>query len=152
MKVYIASSFSLIPKVLKVEKALEDAGFTVLCKWWTGLDHIVGEQQSLRNFGDVADPDSFYSQPACKTASDRDIAGVKEADFLVFVADDKPRAYNGANIELGIAIGADKTCFSVGVLENSALYHRVIKCKDIDDLLRRINSHSGINKHAGWRS
>ena len=139
-KVYIASSFSLIHKVREVEKALEDAGYTVLCKWWTGLDFIPGEGRSLKEKAQTVTPQEFYSSPGAKTAFERDFKAVKDADFLVFVADDEPRKYNGANVEYGIAVGDGKPCFSLGRLENSAMYYAFIKCYSIPDLLTMIKN------------
>lgn len=138
MKVYIASSFKLKEKVVAVEKALEALGYTVLCKWWTGLDYIAGEGRTLNEKSDVVSNEEFYSSPGCATAFKRDYAAVKDADFFVLVAGETPRPFNGANIELGIAIGDNKPCFSVGKLDNSALYYPVTKCSDIPDLLTKI--------------
>jgi len=137
-KAYIASSFKLADKVREVEHLLEKAGYTVICKWWTGLDYIPGEGRTLNQKSDLVSNAEFYSSPGCETAFKRDFSAVKECDFFVLVAGDVPRPFNGANIELGIAIGADKFCFSVGVLDNSALYYPVIKCKDNIELLSQI--------------
>jgi len=137
-KAYIASSFKLSDKVREVSRLLEEAGFEVICKWWTGLDYIPGEGRTLNQKSDLVSNAEFYSSPGCETAFKRDFAAVKECDFFVLVAGDTPRPFNGANIELGIAIGADKFCFSVGVLDNSALYYPVIKCKDNVELLAQI--------------
>ena len=54
------------------------------------------------------------------------------------VAADEPRYYTGANVELGIAIGAFKRCMSVGRLRNSALYWSVYRAKDMDDVLETL--------------
>ena len=140
LKVYIASSFSLKDKVVAVEKALETSGYNVLCKWWTGLDYIPWERRTLKDYAKDASVEEFYSHPGCANAFKRDFQGVKDADFLVFVADDAIRKYNGANIELGIALGDNKPCFSIGKLENSALYYPVVKCSSIDELLTKIPS------------
>lgn len=139
MKAYIASSFKLKDKVVQVEQALEKSGFTVLCKWWTGLDYIPSEHRTLNEKSDLVSNDEFYSSPGCATAFKRDFAAVKEADFFVLVAGETPRAFNGANIELGIAIGDGKPCFSVGVLDNSALYYPLVKCADVGGLLAKIS-------------
>lgn len=127
MKIYIASSFSLIPKVEYACKILEDAEHEVLVKWWTRLD--------LKKKFAPLNPEAFYSEPECANAYERDFNGVMECDVFLFVADDKPRAYNGANVELGIALGNSKRCLSIGRLANSALYWPVYRCKDMDEVL-----------------
>jgi nucleoside 2-deoxyribosyltransferase len=131
MKAYIASSFGLVPKVERVAAMLEDMGHTITVKWWLPQD---------RKFKDLLGPktpEEFYAHPKCRFFFERDFKGVKDADILVFVADDVPRAYNGANVELGIALGDGKICFSVGRLDNSALYWLVVKCQS-DAELRQI--------------
>ena len=138
MKVYIASSFSLLFKIREVEQVLENAGFTVICKWWTGLDFIPSERKTLKEYAKHANSSDFYSHSSCKSAYERDFQSVKDADIFIFVADDVARAYNGANIELGIALGDNKPCFSIGKLENSALYYPVVKCLDSRELLTKL--------------
>jgi hypothetical protein len=134
MKAYIASSFNLKPKIEQVEQFLEQRGITVICKWWTGLDYIPHEQRTLKDKAKDVSPAEFYSSQGCKTAFERDFNAVKEADFLVFVAADYPRKYNGGNVELGIALGDGKPCFSIGTLENSAMYYKVRQCKNLETL------------------
>ena len=84
--------------------------------------------------------EEFYAEPENTFAFNRDFEGVKESDFFLFVADDVPRSYNGANVELGIALGDHKPCFSIGTLQKSALYTPVIKCKSLPELLSRLKS------------
>ena len=127
VKIYIASSFSLIPRIEEVVKVLEDAGHEIMVKWWTRYD--------LKKKFEVLDPDDFYAEPECAYAYERDFNGVMECDVLLFVADDKPRYYTGANVELGIALGNTIRCMSVGRLRNSALYYNVYRAKDMDDVL-----------------
>lgn len=130
MKIYIASSFSLIPRVEKVCEILEEAGHEVLVKWWTRLD--------LKKKFDVLEPDDFYEEPECGIAYERDFNGVMACDVLLFVADDKPRYYTGANVELGIALGNSKRCMSIGKLRNSALYWNIYRAKDMNDVLETL--------------
>ena len=130
MKIYIASSFNLIPKIEEVCSLLEGAGHEVLVKWWTRLD--------LKKKFEVLDPDDFYAEPECANAYERDFNGVMLCDVLLFVADAKPRYYTGANIELGIALGNSIRCMSVGSLRNSALYYNVYRAKDMHDVLETL--------------
>ncbi len=134
MKIYIASSFTLIPKVEKVAQILEEAGYEIPVKWWSRLD-------LKKKFSTLTD-EEFYNEPENQFAFNRDFEGVKESEFFLFVADDTPRSYNGANVELGIALGDGKLCFSIGNLQKSALYTPVIKCKSIPELLARLKSSS----------
>ena len=139
MKFYVASSFTLIEKVEKVVKALELAGHTITVKWWDREYHIEGEglvntQVLKKRFNELQQND-FYSKPETKFSFESDFKGVIEADVFLFVADDTPRKYNGANVELGIALANYKLCLSVGVLENSVLYYPIEKFKEIDEVL-----------------
>lgn len=142
MKFYIASSFSLIPKVVDVEEALEEAGHSITTKWWkraylVPFEGLVQTTELKKRYDSLA-PTEFYLKPECEISYDLDFKGVKDAEALVFVADDAPRAYNGANVELGIALGDKKPCLSIGALQNSVLYHPVIKCSNIQELLSQI--------------
>lgn len=142
--VYIASSFKLKDRVVVVEKALEDAGYVIHCKWWNNLDYIPSENRTLNEKSDVVSNEEFYSSPGCETAFKRDIHAVFESQVFVLVCGDTPRAFNGANIELGIAIGRGERnvkCFSIGKLDNSALYYPVKRCLGIEDLLWNINEY-----------
>ena len=130
MKIYIASSFSLIPKIEAVCKALEDAGHDVLVKWWTRIE--------LKNQFKVLSRDEFYDEPECKNAYERDLEGVMSCKVLLFVADDEIRHYNGANVELGMALGNNKRCIVLGNLQNSAMYYPVYWAKDMNDVLENL--------------
>ena len=132
MKIYIASSFNLISKVERIAHTLEKEGYEIPVKWWTRLD-------LKKKFEGMTD-EEFYAEPENQFAYNRDFAGVKESEVFLFVADDIPRSYNGANVELGIALGDHKPCFSIGNLQKSALYTPVIKCKSILELLTRLQN------------
>lgn len=109
---------------------LEREGHEILVKWWTRLD--------LKKKLAPLDPDAFYRNPECAYAYERDFNGVMDCDVFLFVADDTPRAYNGANVELGIALGNSKRALSIGRLANSALYWPVYRCKDMDEVLEML--------------
>ncbi len=127
MKIYIASSFKLVDKVKEVVKALEEDGHVITVRWWERLE--------LKHKFAPLSPFEFYAEPECRYAYNRDRLGIQEADALVFVADDEPRPYNGANVELGMADAWGKPCYSVGRLENSAMYFNVTRCESIGHLL-----------------
>jgi nucleoside 2-deoxyribosyltransferase len=130
MKIYLASSFSLIPKIKRVVELLELFEIGITVRWWERL-------QLKMEFAKLS-PEEFYAHPECKFAFERDYLGIQEADAVVLVADDTPRRYNGANIEVGIAYALGKPVFSVGVLENSAMYYKVKRCSDISGLIEEL--------------
>lgn len=142
MKVYLASSFKLIEKVKKVCTVLEAWNHEITEKWWDRPYQVesLGEihTSDLKKIYDGLEPDEFYSKPETRMSFDLDYIGVIEADALVLVADSKPRKYNGANIELGIALGAGIPCYYMGVLENSVLYYPVVKCHSYQELLSNL--------------
>jgi nucleoside 2-deoxyribosyltransferase len=127
MKVYIASSFSLIPKIEMVAAILETYEIEITVKWWKRI-------QLKMEFAKLS-PEEFYAHPECKFAFERDYMGIQEADAVVLVADETPRRYNGANVEVGIAYALGKPVFSFGALENSAMYYKVKRCDNTDILL-----------------
>ena len=130
MKIYIASSFSLIDKVETMCKALEEVGYEVLVKWWTRKDL---KQKFL-----VLSPDDFYNEPESKIAFERDLQGVKDCDAVVFVAGDRIIPFSGASVEIGMAFALDKPVYSIGVFKNSAMYYRINRCKDIQEILTKL--------------
>lgn len=130
MKVYIASSFELIKTVDIVAQYLEARGHTITVKWWATDGFNMHDKKA-----ESSPPEEFYSDPVCKMIFNRDLTGVQDCDAFVIVADmHTPRAYNGANIELGIAIEAGKPCYSLGKLARCALYHPVIQCRALSEL------------------
>ncbi len=126
MKFYLASSFKLIEKVKEVCKAIEGYGHSVTVKWWSREYDIPNEGKVkttiLKERYEELDPDDFYNRPETKRSYLDDFKGVIDADFFIFVADEIPRKYNGANVELGIALANIIPCFSIGNLELSPLY------------------------------
>jgi len=137
VKVYLASSFGMVPIVEIVADYLEKLGHTISVKWWSvdGFD--------MRDKKADHTSDSFYKDDVCRLIFNRDLNGVSESDVLVIVAGDIPKMFNGANVEYGIALALGKPCFSIGTLENSAMYYPITKCKTLSELaeaLRRQES------------
>lgn len=162
MRVYLASSFDLIERVQEVATALEEAGHTITVKWWDRVYDIPGEgrvpTRELKARDEGLDDLAFYSRPETRKSSEDDIQGVLDSDVLILVADEKPRKFNGANIELGIAIGVNlilqlqaltggpyrcyglyapgpKLILSLGRLEISPLYLPVKRCQALEEVL-----------------
>jgi hypothetical protein len=139
VKIYIASSFSLTEKVAQLAKVLESYGHTITVRWWDRSFDVEGEgqvhTQELKARYEELEPEEFYRKPGAYTAFITDFMGVKEAEALVFVAAEQPRKYNGATVELGIALGDNKPCFSLGNLEKSVLFYPVQRCRSPQDLV-----------------
>lgn len=138
MKLYLASSFTLIERVERASNYLEKEGHKITVKWWSRKYNIDGEREVcttiLKKENDLLDIEEFYKTPECKYSFESDLKGVKDADAFIFIADHNPRSYNGANVELGIAIGDNKPCFVLGNLTKSVLYYPVVRCKSLHDL------------------
>ena len=132
MKIYLASSFDLVPVVQSVADYLEARGHTIVVKWWSkdGFD--------MRDKKIDKTSRKFYEDPVCRLIFERDLAGVKHADAFVLVCGDTPRKFNGANVEYGIAIALGKPCYSIGALDNSAMYHPITQCKTVRGLVSHI--------------
>ena len=146
MNIYIASSFSLIPKVEALEKRLEEKGHKITVKWWKRIYQntdlgTVDTQQLKKEYEDL-EPDIFYSKPETRSSYLEDLKGIEDADAFIFVASDIPRNYGGANIELGYALASGLLCLSLGKLENSALYFDVIRCSDHEEIIKILGDNS----------
>lgn len=143
--VYLASSFALIPRVKEVAEALEKEGYTITCKWWERIyqttDLGAKETTELKKLYNNLSPEEYYKKPETKLSFEADLNGICMADFLVFVADEQPRPFNGANVELGIAISQIKDRFVYGRLANSAMYVGTHFCDSIDELLKKIRMY-----------
>ncbi len=142
MRIYIASSFSLLDQVKAVAEVLEREGHLITVKWWDRKYDIPGERGvhtvELKKRYNGLKPDEFYSKHETWFSYWSDFQGVRNADAFVFVADDEPRKYNGAAVELGIALGDKKPCYLLGCLENSVLFAPLIRCKNPQELLIRL--------------
>lgn len=142
MKFYLASSFDLIEKVQEVCEAIEGYGHSITVKWWSREYDIPNEGKVktsiLKKRYEKLDPDEFYSRPETRRSYLDDFKGVVNADVFIFVADEIPRKYNGANVELGIALANNIICFSIGNLETSPLYYDVLRRNSIEDILKEL--------------
>lgn len=129
MKIYLASCFNLVDIVQLVADYLKTVGHTITVEWWAkdGFD-LRDKKNNMEN------PEGFYEDPICKLIYERDYIGVLHSDALVIVAGSQPKAFNGANVEYGIALAFNKPCFSIGKLDNSAMYYPVHQCKSLFEL------------------
>ena len=139
MKLYLASSFSLIHRVKDLASILEAAGHEITCKWWSRQYDIPGEGKVAttvlkRRYRSIVS-EKFYALPETELSYEADLQGIRDADAFIFVADDRPRAFNGANVELGIALAWGKPCYVYGRLRTSVMYLRVHRVKTVSSLL-----------------
>jgi len=131
MKIYIASSFELLPYVKEIAETLENLGHTITRKWWTF------------DYKTINIPDKeWYKLQEVKKCSLLNFKAIQETDCLLLVAHPfVPKKFNGANIELGYALALGKPCFSIGKLQRSAMYVPVTKCKDLKEFLKWLNGN-----------
>ena len=142
MKFYLASSFDLVDKVEKVCKAIEGYGHSITVKWWSREYDIPNEGKVkttiLKSRFNKVESDKFYNRPEVRRSYLDDFSGVTNADVFIFISDEKTKIYNGANVELGIALANNIICFSIGELTNSVLYYDVLKRNNIEEILKEL--------------
>lgn len=142
MKFYLAISFDLVDKVEKVCKEIEGYGHSINVKWWSREYDIPNEGKVSttvlkKKFLNI-ESDIFYNKPETRRSYLDDFKGVVNADIFIFIADEKTKIYNGANVELGITLANNIICFSIGKLTNSVLYYDVLRRNSIEDILKEI--------------
>lgn len=139
MKIYIASSFAFVKEVENLSKLLEHQGHSITEKWFNRPYQIPSmgtvHTTDLKKIYEALSNQEFYNKPETKTSFELDKKGVEECDAFVLYAGNKPRKFNGANIELGIAIANNKLCFALGELEKSVLYYPVRQFSNAFELI-----------------
>jgi hypothetical protein len=133
MKLYLASSFDNTLYVKRLAKGLEEKGYKIMVDWWN-------QDFKLLNMFDM----EWYNFHLIKEKYEIDTEGIDKSDALIIVGPMKGyQKFNGANIELGYALGKGKPVFSIGNLERSIMYYPVIKCRNLEELeieLNKINT------------
>lgn len=130
MKIYLASSFSLSNAVETLSNLLEAKGHIITVKWW--------HKDFKKAFGTISD-NEWYNLPKIKMICERNFRGIDKADILILFAPTiEAKKFNGANIEVGYAIGKGKRVLSVGKIERSAMYLPIERCGNMEELLRII--------------
>jgi nucleoside 2-deoxyribosyltransferase len=124
LKFYLASGFEFKAAVQSLAEALESRGHKITCRWW-----LCDFKVSLG----VVDDDDWYAKPIIRTIYRRSHKAIEDADILIIVAPEVKK-FNGANVEVGIALGLHKPVICLGELERSAMYEPLIRCKTFDDL------------------
>jgi nucleoside 2-deoxyribosyltransferase len=127
LKIYVAGKWQERILCRTIMSELEKAGHKITCDW-TNHDY----------------PDPTLPESEQRAFLQRwallDIAGVQDADVLVFVAFNK-NDYRGAFVELGAAIGLGKRVFVIGNAIDSCIFvaHPLVKkVVDFDELLERL--------------
>lgn len=131
LKLYVASSFDLVPELQTTQVCLERDGHTVPDIWW-----------NVRTKDDFTDKSNleFYGSTLVQSIAARHWETIRECDAVILVSDPyKERSFTGANVEIGFAHALGKPIFSVGKLKRSAMYVPIIKCETLGELLQAIN-------------
>lgn len=134
MKIYIASSFRFTDAVRTLADQLEKRGHMITCKWW-----LVDYKVAL----DISNDEVWFSQPIIRTIYLRSFKAIEDADLLILVAPEASR-FNGANIEVGIALALHKPVVCLGELVRSAMYEPLIRChttKELEQVLVEFEEH-----------
>ena len=124
MKFYLASSFRNVESVKGLASQLEARGHIITCRWWL-CDYKVA-------LG-ITDDEAWFSQPIIRTIYRRSHKAIEDADMLILVAPEACK-FNGANIEVGIALALHKPVICLGKLERSAMYEPLIRCPTMEEL------------------
>jgi len=118
---YIASSNELAEHIKELLPELEKRNIYVTSRWWEYYDRI----KETDDFCSIA----YYQ-----------FRQIEDSDFLILFGDpDKEIQFNGANIELGFAIGKLKKTFSVFRFKRSLMHYIDEPCYDIPELLEQID-------------
>ena len=131
MKFYIASSFALKMECIKVQHQIREnlTGCSIPDIWW----NIDAKEIPAEN------DEAWHSLPEVKAIAERHWKTIRECDAVILVSHPtEPRKFTGANIEVGYALGRGIPVFSVGHLERSGMYSPVIRCKDVDELIKSL--------------
>lgn len=136
MKVYLASSFNLANRVEAVANQLKSLGHTITLEWWhTDLKRL-----------EMSD-DAWYDFSVIEDVYNRNLKAINEADVVILIApEERPKKFNGANIEIGYAIANNKPVYSVGKLERSAMYAPVEKYSSLKELMVTLCTNDVIHK------
>ena len=134
MKFYLASAFRYTDAVKTLAEALEKRGHSITCRWW-----LTDFKTALGNIDD----DEWFGKQIIRTIYRRSFKAIEDADILILVAPEKTK-FNGANIEVGIALGLHKPVICLGELERSGMYEPLIRCPawaDLYNVLLQFEEH-----------
>lgn len=124
MRFYLASSFRFIKEVVELKSWLEANGHKITCEWWhTDFKEVIK----------TASDKDWFSNPILKVIYRRSVDAIQEADALILVSPE-PTKFNGANVEVGIAMASGIPVIGYGKLERSGMYEPVVRVEDYQSL------------------
>jgi Nucleoside 2-deoxyribosyltransferase len=119
---YIGSSFRFKKEVMDVTSILNMSGWRVNCRWWQKDFKLI-----------ELDGAEWYAMPEIKAIFHRTFMAIREADIMILVTPEETK-FNGANVEVGIALALGKPVIAYGKLEKSGMYEPLVKCETLVDL------------------
>jgi nucleoside 2-deoxyribosyltransferase len=128
MEVYLASKFNLAKRVKRIATMLQSEKIGITVKWWE------------KDFKKIDLPDDeWYKLEIIKQIKERNFNGIDKSDAVILICPiNKTTKFNGANIEVGYALGKGKPVYSVGKIERSGMYYDVIKCESAYELISKL--------------
>jgi nucleoside 2-deoxyribosyltransferase len=126
LTIYLASSFKYKKQIGTVYEELTARRHKIPDVWW----NIDSKQ--------VDETDNFwYNKSETKAIASRHFEAIKKSDCLILVCPiTNPGQFNGANVEVGYALALSKPVYSFGFIGRSAMYTNVIRCYNMESLLR----------------
>lgn len=121
LKIYLASSFRFTEQVTHIRSKLQLLGHMITCEWW----HT--------DYKQLFTQDQFWNQEIIKVIYQRTLEAIKECDILILVSPE-PTKFNGANVEVGIALALGKPVVAYGLIEVSGMYAPVVRCDSLKQL------------------
>lgn len=129
MKIYLASSFRFVEDVKKLQEWLITEGsqkdqHEITCEWWH-TDY----KQHLK----TKTINEWFSEPVIKVIYQRSLQAIRECDLLILVSPE-PTKFNGANVEVGMALALGKPVIAYGQVEKSGMYEPLVRCSNLEQL------------------
>jgi len=129
MKIYLASSFRYIPQVKDLQEYLiteasDRSQHEIVCEWWHTDYKLELKAQSVNE---------WFANPVIKVIYQRSLQAIRECDLLILVTPEVTK-FNGANVEVGIALALGKPVIAFGKLEKSGMYEPLVRCSTLDEL------------------
>lgn len=126
MRFYLASSFRFVDDVVKLKLWLESKGHKITCEWWhTDFKEVIK----------TSDDKEWFSNPILKVIYRRSVDAITEADALILVSPE-PTKFNGANVEVGIALASSIPVIGYGKIERSGMYEPLVRVSSEEELER----------------
>lgn len=142
VKVYLASSFDLIPEVKLIAKMCDIFGFEITERWWERPYDVEGlgtiKTDELKKHYESLNWLDFYAKPETIKSYELDRKGVEGCDVLILIAGLPPRKFNGATYEAGLADGLEKHLLVWGELETSVMFSKFVRCLTLDGLISQL--------------